>query len=64
MLDEATMDEALTTLGELRSSRGHAYQLAAIGGGALLLLGYFDRPTKDLDIVAWSVAARGVVSIA
>ncbi len=44
--------EALTVLGEVLQERGEAYDLAIIGGGALLLLGLIERPTKDLDIVA------------
>lgn len=50
--DADTLDEALTTLGEVLESRKLHFEVVAIGGGALLLLGVLDRPTKDLDIVA------------
>ena len=38
-------------LGSLLRERGLAYDLFAVGGGALLLLGLIARPTKDIDIV-------------
>jgi hypothetical protein len=43
---------ALSTLGELLGERGHAYDLVLIGGGALMLSGLIERPTKDLDVLA------------
>jgi len=50
--DADTLDEALATLGEVLDSRQLHFEVVAIGGGALLLLGVLERPTKDLDIVA------------
>lgn len=47
-----TLTEALETLGELLTERGHVVEVVAIGGGSLLLLDLIKRPTKDLDIVA------------
>ena len=44
--------EALETLGAVLEAKKEHYQLALIGGGALLLLGLIDRPTQDLDAVA------------
>ncbi len=44
--------EALETLGAILADRGQHYDIVVIGGGALLLLGLIDRPTKDLDIVS------------
>jgi hypothetical protein len=49
---KASLEEALATLGEVLESRGLTFEVVAIGGGALLLLGVLERPTKDLDIVA------------
>ncbi len=46
------LTEALEMLGALLSERGFAFDVAVIGGGALLLQGLVLRPTKDLDIVA------------
>jgi hypothetical protein len=50
--DAASLEEALATLGELLETRGHAFEIVAIGGGSLLLLELLSRPTKDLDVVA------------
>ena len=58
MLDDAGLEHALTTLGDLVEDRGNAYDIVVIGGGALLLLGLIDRPTKDLDVVARVVGTR------
>lgn len=52
MLDDAHLEQALNTLGELLADRGESYDIVVIGGGALMLLGLIDRPTKDLDVVA------------
>ncbi|MBT3220828.1 MAG: hypothetical protein HN348_17225 [Proteobacteria bacterium] len=51
-MTDADLELALTTLGELLDDRGERFDLVVIGGGALLLLGLIDRPTKDLDVVA------------
>lgn len=47
-----SLEEALEMLGQLLHDRGHHYEVVAIGGGGLLLIGLIDRPTKDLDLVA------------
>ena len=46
------IEKALETLGELLESRGIEYEVVAIGGGALGLLGLVTRPTKDVDVLA------------
>lgn len=51
-MNSSTLNEALEVLGSFLTDRGLKYELVAIGGGALLLLGRIIRPTKDLDIVA------------
>ena len=43
---------ALETLGAILKDRSIPYELLAVGGSALLLLGLIDRPTGDLDIIA------------
>lgn len=44
--------EALEALGSNLADKGYKYEVVAIGGGALLLLGCIIRPTQDLDLVA------------
>lgn len=51
-LSRERFDEALITLGELLDEAGETFDLALIGGGALLLVGLIQRPTEDLDVVA------------
>ena len=51
-LTSVRLDEALRTLGALLLESGDEYELALIGGGALLLAGLIERPTEDLDAVA------------
>lgn len=48
----AELEDALDLLGQLLSDRGHRFEVVAIGGGGLQLIGVIDRPTKDLDLVA------------
>lgn len=51
-IDSVTLDRALKALGNLLADRGCHYEIVAIGGGGLLLLGQIVRPTKDLDLIA------------
>ena len=46
------LEQALETLGSTLERRGHHFELVAIGGSGLMLLGLLVRPTRDLDIVA------------
>ncbi len=43
---------ALEALSQTLEARGLSYELVAVGGSSLLLLGLLDRPTRDLDVVA------------
>ncbi len=51
-MNRVLLDRALGTLGEILQARGLGYELVAIGGSSLMLLGLITRPTKDLDAVA------------
>src|SRR3990170_4350087 len=51
-LDEGSLPRALAALGDVLGSRGQRYEVVAVGGSALLLLGYIHRATRDLDLVA------------
>lgn len=57
-----SLEQALAALGQLLESRGHEYRLAAVGGGAMLLLGLLDRPTNDLDVVTQADESGATVS--
>ncbi len=46
------LEEALETLGAVLQERSTPYELLAVGGSGLLLLGLIARPTGDLDIIA------------
>lgn len=47
-----SLQQALVVLGDILADRKLQYEVVAIGGGGLLLLGMITRPTKDLDLVA------------
>ena len=51
-MHHADLRDALQALGELLATRTQHYDIVVIGGGALLLLGLIDRPTRDFDIVS------------
>lgn len=51
-LDFNTLENALDLLGQRLANLKQHYEVVAIGGGSLVLLGYIDRSTKDLDLVA------------
>lgn len=57
-LDDRSLPRALNALGELLGSRGLGYEVVAVGGSALLLLGFIHRATRDLDLVAFVEAGR------
>lgn len=51
-LDFTTLENALVMLGQRLLRSKQYYDVVAIGGGSLVLLGYIDRTTRDLDLVA------------
>jgi hypothetical protein len=55
MTDITTSDRAselLAALSEQLAARGNHYELVVVGGSGLLALGFTDRPTRDVDVVA------------
>ncbi len=52
LLGRARLQEALELAGSYLQDRGCAFEVVAIGGSALLLLGAIERPTQDLDLIA------------
>lgn len=57
---KASFEGALATLGALLVERGLRYELYAVGGGALQLLGLIRRPTKDIDVAG--LVEEGVIT--
>lgn len=49
--EQPPFEHALAALGGLLAGRGLGYEVYAIGGGALQLLGFITRLTKDIDLV-------------
>jgi uncharacterized nucleotidyltransferase DUF6036 len=62
MLAATDLEKALAALGELLADRGHHYEVVAIGGGALAILGLVERSTRDLDVIA--LVERGTLASA
>lgn len=57
-LDLTTLENALIMLGQRLERSNQHYEVVAIGGASLVLLGYIDRTTRDLDLVALIEAGR------
>ena len=57
-LDFTTLENALMMLGQRLLRSKQPYEVVAIGGASLVLLGYIDRTTKDLGLVAMMEAGR------
>lgn len=51
-LDLINLENALLMLGQRLSRSKQHFEVVAIGGASLVLLGYIDRTTRDLDLVA------------
>ena len=56
-MERDRLEEALETLGQLLTERGHSAAVLVIGGGSLLLLGFVERPTADVDVVGFAGSA-------
>jgi len=58
VFDSTTLENTLIMLGQRLAQSKQHYEVVAIGGGSLVLLGHIDRTTKDLDLVAIMNAGR------
>jgi len=52
MVGPALLEQALQALGAVLRQRGLSFEVVAIGGSSLMLLGLLDRPTQDLNLAA------------
>lgn len=53
-MEHERLEEALATLGDLLAERGQTAAILVIGGSSLLLLGFVERPTADVDVVGFA----------
>jgi hypothetical protein len=53
------IDEALGKVGQLLAYEGHIYAIVVLGGAALNLLRIAERPTNDVDILAFARPGGG-----
>jgi hypothetical protein len=60
MLNQSLLEDGLAVPGESLAERGATFEIVAVGGGSLLLLGLISRPTADLDVIAFIEAGRYV----
>lgn len=60
LLNINALENALILLGQRLFQSKQYYEVVAIGGGSLVLLGYIDRATKDLDLIAIMESGRMV----
>jgi hypothetical protein len=52
-IDHVSVDPVLSALGEQLAARESTVHLVVIGGSALLAMGLGDRPTSEVDVVAF-----------
>lgn len=52
MITGSNLRRALQALGETLADRDLRYHVVVVGGSALLLRDYLERPTRDVDVVA------------
>jgi hypothetical protein len=51
-MTSASVETALGALGELLAADGIGASVVVVGGAALIVLGYVDRVTQDVDVIA------------
>jgi Nucleotidyltransferase of unknown function (DUF6036) len=56
---KADIDEALQKVGELLASENESYAIVVVGGAAMNLLGFVERVTTDVDILAFAHTTGG-----
>lgn len=54
LVGKSDTENALRRVGELLAVEGHSYAIVILGGAALNLLGIIERPTTDVDILAFA----------
>lgn len=59
-LDSSAFEELLTAVGEHLSARGESAAIVVVGGSALAMMGWVDRTTEDVDVIARASGSRDV----
>jgi len=54
------LHKALESLGTILQNGGMTYEIVIVGGSALLLTGFVNRPTMDVDVIALAKDGRFV----
>jgi hypothetical protein len=54
LTEVSDLEQALHRVGELLDAEGEEYAIVILGGAALNLLGVVERPTTDVDILAFA----------
>jgi hypothetical protein len=55
MVQSNPIDDALRAAGELLSVEGKLFEIVVVGGASLSLLGFVNRTTDDVDVIATAV---------
>ena len=58
-LDSSRLEELLSALGAYLAAEGHTSGIVVVGGSSLALLGWVDRTTQDVDVIARAVRDEG-----
>lgn len=51
-LDASALEELLAAVGEHLAAAGESVAIVVVGGGALAIMGWVDRTTNDVDVIA------------
>jgi hypothetical protein len=58
-LDSSALEELLAAVGEHLEAAGEAASIVVVGGGALAVMGWIDRTTDDVDVIALAREQEG-----
>lgn len=57
-LDSSAFEELLTAVGEHLAAHGQSAAIVVVGGSALAMMGWVDRTTEDVDVIARARESR------
>jgi hypothetical protein len=59
MFSEVPVSEAINALGEILASEGESAAIVVVGGTAMIIQGFVERATSDVDVIAIGKDAKG-----